>query len=83
MDRSLTAREPKIHLEHKEVQLKRTRQDIEKLKLRIRELAEWNLRWQKQRWNQELARQCAAMQKEFQRLSEPETIDQMLSWEQQ
>lgn len=31
------------------------------LQRRIDELTDWNIRWQQERWNQELARQCAGL----------------------
>ncbi|MFH0978981.1 MAG: hypothetical protein V1837_06815 [Candidatus Woesearchaeota archaeon] len=48
-------------LEAKNQRIERLLQEKEALQKRIAVLEDWNSRWQTERWNQELAKQCAAL----------------------
>jgi DNA-binding MarR family transcriptional regulator len=81
MDRSLTSMELRIHLKHKEDQLKKAILEIHNLKQENKEISEWNIKWQQHVWNKEMIKHCEVISKEFQKLSEPETkiIDYLLN----
>lgn len=51
----------------------RLRQENKELKKEVERLSEWNLLWQKQRWNEEMAKQCEGLEKEIGSLSNNQT----------
>jgi hypothetical protein len=81
MDISLTTSELRIHLENKEVQLKKAWHEIASLKQENKKLTDWNIKWQQHVWNKEMIKHCEIISKEFEKLSEPETkiIDYLLN----
>lgn len=60
-------------IDTKNQQINHLRGENDELRQKVDTLSDWNSRWQKLRWNQEMIRQCECLRSEFGKLSDVQT----------
>ena len=79
MDRSMTPYELRACIRQRDEIIQRLKQEIQEQSVKNKQLRDWNVQWQTRQWDIELAKQCHAISKEFQKLSEPRNKDHEVS----